>query len=396
MRGGVSAAAATGRRGWLLVLVGLWLLGTAGGVLAPVVAAWVVHHESASWSPLACTIDSARMFERSKGGSRSGSTWAVEAHYHYEVGGRTYRGAVVDHLPSYSDRRAVIQKHRFAPLEQALAAGTPHLGWVDPEDPTRAVLFRDLPPYAYMTPLLCALLGWAGVRLFVSGVLARRKAHRRVRLANECADRPWMVDDLWHGFATRSNPERLFGPWLGAAYFTTMAAIFVSLCFERHAKPAGLVLTAGMVAVSLGLLARTIYHTARHLKWGPLRLAVSRMPTRPGELLEGLVTCGRRVEAQDGFSLALRCVQHVGRKRLVRWEGGGRVTQDLLGALDADGTMIPVRLQVPADQPPTDLREPPLVSWELEVRSDTPGVDLRATFEVPIYACPDERVERRA
>ncbi len=382
-----------GRAGWILVLVGLWLLGTAGGIVAPVVAAWVVHHESATWSPVPCTIDSARLVDRSAN-SRHHRSWAVEATYHYEVGGRTYRGAVVDHLPSYSDRRAVIQKYRFGPLEEAMAAGTPFLGWVDPEDPTRAVLFRDLPPYAYIMPFICALMGWGGMRVFVAGVLARRRAHRRARLSDEYPDRPWMVDDLWDGFATRSNPERLFGPWLGTAYFTAMAAIFVNLCLERHAKPAGKVLTVAMVVVSLALLARTLYRTARHLKWGRLRLAVARMPTRPGDLLEGLITCGRRVEAKDGFSLTLRCLEGAGRRRRLRWEGGGRVTQDLLGALDADGTMIPVRIEVPADQPATAFGA--AVRWELEVRSDTPGVDLRATFAVPIYTCPDERVERRA
>ena len=384
----------TGRKGWVLVLVGLWILGTAGGVVSPVVAAWVVHHESATWSPVACTIDSARMVDRSTNPRHRGN-WAVEAHYHYEVSGRTFRGTVVDHLPSYSDRRAVIQKHRFGPLEEAMATSTPHVGWVDPEDPTRAVLFRDLPPYAYVMPLFSALLGWGGMRVFVAGVLARRRVHRRARFTEENPDRPWRVDDFWDGFATRSTPERLFGPWLGAAYFTAIAAVFVGLCVERHAKPAGVVLTVVMVVVSLALLGSALYRTLRHLKWGRLRLAVSRMPTRPGEPLEGLVTCGRRVAPRDGFSLTLRCIQGAGRARKTRWERAERVTQDLLGALGADGTMIPVRIPVPADQPPTDLTASPAVFWELEVRSETPGVDLRATFAVPIYACPDERIEHR-
>jgi hypothetical protein len=64
------------------------------------------------------------------------------------------------------------------------------------------------------------------------------------------------------------------------------------------------------------------------------------------------------------------------------------------GQLSSDGAgvhvIVPVAIRIPDDAPSTDHSDASdELAWQLEVRAETPGLDYRATFELPIYRTDD-------
>lgn len=151
--------------GCLALFFGLFLL--AGLGLLPFLGRPVVQAIGArSWPEVPCTILESRVESHSGDDS---TTYSVEVRYEYEVDGRLYR----------SDR------YRFmggsssgydgkAEVVAGLPAGSRKVCYVDPKDPSRAVLDRSLGAWVLLSliPLLFIAVGLAGV---VSSV---RKAWR--------------------------------------------------------------------------------------------------------------------------------------------------------------------------------------------------------------------------
>jgi hypothetical protein len=91
------------------------------------------------------------------------------------------------------------------------------------------------------------------------------------------------------------------------------------------------------------------------------------------------------------MNIRLRCVRrqctgsgkHRKTSETTLWEDKRRIP----GAIrSGEGVRIPVAIPIPQDASPTDARDSSdRVLWRLEVRSETPGVDFLAQFEVPVF-----------
>jgi hypothetical protein len=349
--------------GPLSAALGAWLLIGAILPLARSYQVWREHHLAGRWVPVPCKLESAKLVERVPARSDNPPRYSTAATYSYTFEGRTYRSSRVDFTHGESFSEKTIRKHRFATLEDHLQTGAPILGWVDPDAPTEAVLFIDLPPSAYMLPLVGLLFGWLSLRLLVGGILKISASRRRAALLREHPARPWLAEGRWDGLGTRSrSPLELVPGWLATLYVSAVAGVFVFLCVARVAKSAGVALTFVFAGIAVLALASMGYRTLQHLKWGRARLRLLRSPVRPGETLEGMLFCGRRVEPEDGFHLTLLCVTDVpvwgkGRRRTL-YEAESVVRRDLLSFAAEAGTAIPIRLVIPADQPASSIALP--------------------------------------
>ena len=140
-----------------------------------------------SWSEVECEIVSSQV--RSHSGDDS-VTYSVDVLYRYEFGGREYRSNRYQFMGGSSsgyDRRARIV--------EALPAGAVTPCYVDPDEPSEAVIERGFTPDTLfgLLPLLFAIVGLAGL-VFAIGVLrgARRDA----------------AADSWAGAAELSGSRR--------------------------------------------------------------------------------------------------------------------------------------------------------------------------------------------
>src|SRR6185436_45729 len=55
-----------------------------------------------------------------------------------------------------------------------------------------------------------------------------------------------------------------------------------------------------------------------------------------------------------------------------------------------DGMRVPFSFEIPAEAPSSDLSAPAdKVLWQLAVSAELPGIDYKATFELPVFATAD-------
>lgn len=134
--------------------------------------------ESQAWSEIPCTIATSEV-ERVSGSD--GPTYRIAITFSYTVDGRDYTGGNYDFSDAsssgYDGKAEVVSQY---------PVGRDAVCWVDPDDPTRAVLSRDIPTLVYFVfpfTSLFILVG-AGIILGSAGLLpkkwAPRSRHQRV------------------------------------------------------------------------------------------------------------------------------------------------------------------------------------------------------------------------
>ncbi|MCA8926213.1 MAG: hypothetical protein KDD82_30680, partial [Planctomycetes bacterium] len=157
----------------------------------------------------------------------------------------------------------------------------------------------------------------------------------------------------------------------------------------------------GLAAVGTGLMALVFVAVGVRVKlhrskFGASTLVLARSPLFLGERLQGVLHSGvaRELHPVDGFRARLRCVhsyeqsssQDRGevRRRDVLWEHEARV--DGRDSSASPGRLeVPLDLELPADRDETSTHGRDGIVWELEVHADLPGLDYRATFELPVF-----------
>jgi hypothetical protein len=259
-----------------------------------------------------------------------------------------------------------------------------------------------------VVPLAGLVFSGAGAYLLFGGLRARGRSRRRQRALAADPRRPWLAVDRWVGLETRSaSAWALVATWGNAIYVTVFMALFGIVALSPGTPTFIRVVVALFSILVPYVLIEATYKTLQHWKWGRARLTFRRLPIRPGERIEGVVFCGRRVEPEGGFRLTLVCA----RDTVTTRRSGGKtevsiarsdlftheelVSTDLLRVIADRGTAIPINLQVPADQPPSETGEIETTYWQLEVTAATPGIDLAMAFDLPVYSCADELVKER-
>ena len=155
----------------------------------------------------------------------------------------------------------------------------------------------------------------------------------------------------------------------------------------------------GLCTVVLWVMA--VRNRMRQKKFGASHFAVEQMPARPGGPLTGTIETGipKATPPADGFRVRLRCLhryesqvrmtgsesRHSTRRVTdVKWEGEVATAGQASARLD--GLTVPISFELPADQPAsTAWHSNNGVRWELEITAETPGIDYKATFVVPVH-----------
>ena len=145
--------------------------------------------------------------------------------------------------------------------------------------------------------------------------------------------------------------------------------------------------------VTLTLLGRAIRKTAQRFRFGKSVLELATFPGVIGGHLLGVVYTPVKLQATDGFDVALSCVQ-----RVITAHGKNQTAHDVViwheeqhlvrAAMEQDmtRTAILVGFQIPREcQPSFHAAGSNDIRWKLRVRAKVPGVDYESTFEVPVY-----------
>lgn len=384
----------------LLVLFALPFaaVGTFTGYLASSsVITWV---RAKSWEEVPARIISADLDASSSDGS---TTYRVRAAYEYEYGGRRYSSERVS-SGGGSDNIGSFHQDKYAELRLFVDSGRPFRCFVNPDDPSEALLYRELRwgMLGFMLVFTFAF-GIVGYGLMFAAVYGNRIVKEEDKLKAARPEEPWAWNADWaDGTVTAGSWGTMIGALLFATLWNLISAPMLFIVPREWQDGNALVLIGLLFPlIGLGLAAFAVHAVLRWRKFGNSEFEMYSMPGVLGGYLEGRINTNIRVRGAASFRLTLSCT-----RKETSGSGKNRSTtrrtiwQDIIEvpatALLAGrrGVSVPVRFAIPYDAgPETDEQASAPIDWRLEVAAPLPGVDFSTDFSVPVFRTPDSDPE---
>jgi len=325
--------------------------------------------------------------------SEGGTTWRVTADYEYDWRGERFTASRVD-LHSGADNLGDYHRDLHRRLNRAYRAGEPVTAWVDPEDPSRAVLERGMRwgrlGLGMLFPLVFGGAGLAIVYASRRSGRAQRKIENRKELH---PDEPWMWFDRWR--TPRISAEASARTWLaiGFAVFWNLVSLPLVFIVPDEVAAGNRAAWVGLIfpLVGIGLIVWAVREVIRRRRYGNSVVQLETHPVPLGGVVRGTLDIPARLDARE-IQLQLACVNRYtsgsGKNRRTRervlWEDKQRaMTRSGTGP---GRTSAPVEVALPNDQPVAsedDVRN--RIIWRLTATSAEPGVDYKAVFELPVF-----------
>lgn len=380
-----AAVPALPRRHWFLVLFGLPF---AGGGIAILVFA-LLPLLTGAWRAQSWEQGEARLTSAGLDVSRDddSTTYRARATYDYQYRGREYSGERVA-IGGGRDNIGSFQENLGRRLTRAYQAGEPVPVWINPENPTEAVLNRD-----FRWGLTAFYLGMGLVFGAVGGSLVWFALRpRRPTAVADAAGKPWLLRPEWAGPEIGSRAGTgLKVTWLFAVVwngFAVPVGILSALEFLDGNRPAALGLLFPLAGA--GLLAWAIRQTLAWRRFGNTAITMDPYPGAIGGQVGGTVDVRVPYDPQLRFRTSLTCLyshmtgsgKNRRRSERVVWQ-----TEGVAFAVPRlEHTRLEILFEVDSGLPESDLRdESSYHLWRLHIEADLPGVDFDRAFEIPVF-----------
>jgi hypothetical protein len=240
--------------------------------------------------------------------------------------------------------------------------------------------------------VLFSALALAGLIWMIVYPLFKEARDRKLR-ETQHPDEPW----LWRGDWAAREAHEITPPratlWLMAGIWCLATLPFAWLFRDRELRDPAAIMALLFLASGVATVGLAAYSTLRRRKYGTSLCRLERLPFRVGDVVRGEITTRMHELPAEGFQLRLvnlrRTVTGSGKQQRVKETVLGTVEQTVHPAnvmRGPDTIRIPFRFDTPANGQPTDLRNMrDRALWRLEVRAEVPGIDYRATFELPVF-----------
>ena len=328
------------------------------------------------------------------------TTYEVAAQYTYQYQGRQYTDSRVD-IFGGSDNVGSFHQDAHQKLSEHKRSGRPLPCFVNPSNPSEAILFRTLRWEMVVFHLPFALIfGGAGFGMLAFGIYSNRKLKRNQALAALHPNEPWLCKTDWaDGKIKNAAKAATMGLLVFAVFWNILSCPIAWLMIQEEVVGKGhhwALLVLIFPAVGLILLLAAAVSVVRCRKYGRSVFEMAAMPGVIGGQLAGVVRVSRKVRPEDGFRLTLNCVRrtttHSGdsdrTSETILWQDEQILALELMQN-DPEQTAIPVLFQIPYECHATDEADANSQTfWRLEIAAKTPGLDYAATFEVPVFKTP--------
>jgi len=357
------------------------------------------YTEMRAWQEVPCTILEAKLESHSD--SDGGTTYEATARYRYTFNGREHTGTRVS-LDSGADNIGSFQQDAHEELSRHRRERRPFRCFVNPDDPSESVLYRELRFGLLAFKMLFALVfGGVGFGLLVGSVVAGRKVAAEKQLTAAHPEEPWLWKEEWATGRIKSSSKTMMRVAVVFAVFWNLLSMPLLFLLPREIfEKENYLALLGLLfpLVGAGLIVWAAWAVARWRKYGE---SVFEMATTPGVLggsLAGVIRATKPLETREGFRLVLSCIEKrttgSGKKRSTTETTLWQDERVIGRALSAPGepAAVPVAFALPYDQPPSTTesgrRE---VTWRLRVSAAVPGIDYSASFDVPVFRTEESR-----
>jgi hypothetical protein len=322
-------------------------------------------------------------------------TYRVEALYEYRFRGETYRSDRV-WFQSFADNIGSFHEDAARELRSHRDTGTPFLAFVDPDNPSAAVLYRNMRWFLLLFTLTFAVLfGGFGFGLVIAVFWGRKLAAAKEARRDEHRAEPWRWREDWASGRLRAGnrTEMAFSLFFATFWNLISWPILFALGDELENGNYLALLALVFPLVGIGLATWALQSVVRWRRFGRAELLLQTIPGVVGGQLEGRIATGIRSLGADSIGLVLSCERRSeGRNssQRVLWQDRLEVPR-LAWLTGPAGVEVPVRFTIPHGASPTSdpEAEGPTVSWELAAVGEQPGFDYRAVFEVPVFRTAD-------
>lgn len=361
--------------------IGLWMAWSLAAMLSDAGA-------MREWRPVPAEVESGGYSTHS---GEDSDTYRAYGRYRYVYGDRSYTGERVQ-LSGGADNIGDYQQTLGRRLARAAAAGTPITVYVDPADPGRSVVERDLRwSLVGFKSLFVLTFGGVGTGMLV---FALRTPRARDPGRPEYQASPWLVNPAWQSPAIRSNSKAtMWGAWLFATFWNLVSAPLPFVLYEEVAEEQNYLALVGLVfpLVGLGLLAWAVRRSLEWRRFGPTPLTLDPFPGSIGGHVGGTIDTRLPLDHAQHFRIRLAGLESYvsgsgknrRRSERVLWEDE-RLAHASSGP---GGTRLSFRFDLPDGLNESDA-QPSGDShylWRLSVDARLPGADLDRDFEIPVY-----------
>lgn len=386
MKSLVSQGDAAGLKKWIqLIFVFLVAIPFAG--FGVVMTGWVVRDLWTYSAIQSWDATPAKLLEVALKGKRNGKGGSLRAtaRYRYEVDGKSYECERVA-LHTEADNIGSFQRERGGELERLLKHEQPITAYVNPDDPTQAILFRDL------RPGMIALKGAFGLVFsaigfgIIAAVIATALGLGGKKASQSPTTEPWQTKDAWRTGRIRTSAAPAWGALVIAGFWNLFSApAFYTVATDGDAEWYVLLIVGGFPVIGVALAGWACYLWMQHWKWGVSEFEMAAVPGVLGGPLAGVIHASRLIETKEGIVIRLACIrsERDGKHTKVTtiWEEERTIVRNLATAGGAT-TLIPVQFVIPYDLPGSDAKD---VTWKLTAAAKTTGIDYRSEFDVPVF-----------
>ena len=365
----------------------LFLLPFGGaGVAMMALALWTVWdwQQMQSWEATPATLLSLDLQHNDK-------STRIRGEYQYTFDGQQYQSTRIA-IDEMADNIGDYQQRHYRELMKARQAGRTVTAYVNPSDPSRAVLLRDL--RMEMVAFKAALGGIFGV-IGVGGILMvwfnSRKIKQQALIASRAPAEPWLWRSDWaDGRVVVSGFWQFFAMLVLAVIMNLICWVTIYAVLQDNRQPS----TVAWIVLSLfaiGSIAQVGYTVICFFRWRRFPEATFRLAHVPGVIgdkLAGVLLLPGVVRPAKGFRMQLRCTRRVRRGKntthITLWEQEQTIDQTL-DDNDFEETAVPVVFELPPDVEPSDPYSRNPVRWVVKVTANLPGPNANFEFEVPVF-----------
>lgn len=353
------------------------------------------------WQEVPARILEARLEEHRGDDS---TTYEVVASYEYQFAGLTYQGDRVG-LGSGGDNIGSFHQDKYRELESYRSQDRPFRCYVDPDDPSRSLLYRQARwgLLAFMG-LFSLLFCGAGFGLMFAGLWGKRKLEQEQNLTVQHPGEPWRWKQEWgDGRIASAGKARFLLPTIMAVFWNLISTPLIFVIprevLDKQNYLALIALVFPLVGVGLAVWAGRSF--VRWKKFGDSVFEMSTFPGVIGGRLAGRVLTSVDLDPSTGFLVKLSNINRVttgsgdnrSTSERILWQDERHLLEET-AQYDSTRSEIPVDFAIPHEASPTEERsDDDEILWRLQVSAEVPGVDFDALFEIPVFMTDESRPE---
>lgn len=336
------------------------------------------------WQPVPAQLLQAELKQQR---NEDSITYLPTAEYQYQFNGRRYTSTRVSVSDSY-DNVGNFNYDLGRRLEQAAASNTEVTAYVDPDNPQKAVLNRDLRLSVLAFKLVFMLL-FGGVALALIVYLLKAP----LPTMNDSSDaKPWLAHRRWASPVVKSNGKRkMISAWAFALVWCAIAIpMGVLLLSKTHKDTNTLLVTMALLLVGLGALLWALKETANWRRFGPAPLQLDPYPGAIGGQLGGTIDIDLPYDSNNTFKVTVQCLEsyYTGtgkerqREQRCVWQRMG-YAYTMSAPL---GTRLEILFNLDDALPESERPAGRYHLWRLNVLGQLNGATFKRRYELPVFA----------